>query len=543
MTTPLLEIGDLAVNFGRGARAVEAVRNVSLTVGRGETVALVGESGSGKSVTALSILQLLPYPHAWHPSGAIRLDGEQLLGAPPSLIREIRGNRVAMIFQEPLTSLNPLHSIEKQISEVLVLHKGVAPGKTRGLIEELLALVGLEEAIDRLDALPHEFSGGQQQRVMISMALANEPDLLIADEPTTAVDVTIQAQILKLLKDLQAKLGMALFLITHDLGIVRDMARRVYVMHEGRIVEEGAAEDIFERPGEDYTRRLLAAEPKGKPDPAPPGAPEVMAARDLKVWFPVKKGVIRRVVSHVKAVDGVSLSVRRGQTFGVVGESGSGKSTLGRALLRLERPREGAVVFEGREIQDMPAKALKPFRREMQMVFQDPFGSLSPRLSIAQIVEEGLLVHGIGGSEDERRDRIARVLDEVDLEPSMMDRYPHEFSGGQRQRVSIARALVLKPKFMVLDEPTSALDMSIQAQIVELLRDLQIRHGLAYLFISHDLKVVRAMAHDVAVMRRGRVVEQGPADAVFAHPQTPYTRALMAAAFEMKADDTGAVSM
>ena len=543
MTTPLLEIGDLAVNFGRGAREVEAVRNVSLTVGRGETVALVGESGSGKSVTALSILQLLPYPHAWHPSGAIRLDGEQLLGAPPSLIREIRGNRVAMIFQEPLTSLNPLHSIEKQISEVLVLHKGVAPGKTRGLIEELLALVGLEEAIDRLDALPHEFSGGQQQRVMISMALANEPDLLIADEPTTAVDVTIQAQILKLLKDLQAKLGMALFLITHDLGIVRDMARRVYVMHEGRIVEEGAAEDIFERPGEDYTRRLLAAEPKGKPDPAPPGAPEVMAARDLKVWFPVKKGVIRRVVSHVKAVDGVSLSVRRGQTFGVVGESGSGKSTLGRALLRLERPREGAVVFEGREIQDMPAKALKPFRREMQMVFQDPFGSLSPRLSIAQIVEEGLLVHGIGGSEDERRDRIARVLDEVDLEPSMMDRYPHEFSGGQRQRVSIARALVLKPKFMVLDEPTSALDMSIQAQIVELLRDLQIRHGLAYLFISHDLKVVRAMAHDVAVMRRGRVVEQGPADAVFAHPQTPYTRALMAAAFEMKADDTGAVSM
>ena len=543
MTTPLLEIGDLAVNFGRGARAVEAVRNVSLTVGRGETVALVGESGSGKSVTALSILQLLPYPHAWHPSGAIRLDGEQLLGAPPSLIREIRGNRVAMIFQEPLTSLNPLHSIEKQISEVLVLHKGVAPGKTRGLIEELLALVGLEEGIDRLDALPHEFSGGQQQRVMIAMALANEPDLLIADEPTTAVDVTIQAQILKLLKDLQAKLGMALFLITHDLGIVRDMARRVYVMHEGRIVEEGAAEDIFERPGEDYTRRLLAAEPKGKPDPAPPGAPEVMAARDLKVWFPVKKGVIRRVVSHVKAVDGVSLSVRRGQTFGVVGESGSGKSTLGRALLRLERPREGAVVFEGREIQDMPAKALKPFRREMQMVFQDPFGSLSPRLSIAQIVEEGLLVHGIGGSEDERRDRIARVLDEVDLEPSMMDRYPHEFSGGQRQRVSIARALVLKPKFMVLDEPTSALDMSIQAQIVELLRDLQIRHGLAYLFISHDLKVVRAMAHDVAVMRRGRVVEQGPADAVFAHPQTPYTRALMAAAFEMKADDTGAVSM
>ena len=543
MTAPLLEISDLAVNFGRGARTVEAVRDISLTIGRGETVALVGESGSGKSVTALSVLQLLPYPHAWHPSGAIRLDGEQLMGAPPAQIRKIRGNRIAMIFQEPLTSLNPLHSIERQIAEVLVLHKGMAANKTRKPIEDLLSLVGLEEAIGRLDALPHEFSGGQQQRVMIAMALANEPDLLIADEPTTAVDVTIQAQILKLLKDLQAKLGMALFLITHDLGIVRDMARRVYVMHEGRLVEEGAGVEIFESPKQDYTRRLLAAEPKGKPDPAPPGSPEVMQARDLKVWFPVKKGVIRRVVGHVKAVDGVSLTVRRGHTFGVVGESGSGKSTLGRALLRLERPRDGAVVFEGRDIQDMKAKALKPFRREMQMVFQDPFGSLSPRLSIAQIVEEGLLVHGGGVNASERRDRIARVLEEVGLEPSMMDRYPHEFSGGQRQRVSIARALVLKPKFVVLDEPTSALDMSVQAQIVELLRDLQIRHGLAYLFISHDLKVVRAMAHDVAVMRRGRVVEQGPAEAVFAHPQTPYTRALMAAAFEMKADESGAVSM
>ena len=542
MTAPLLEIGDLAVNFGRGGRTVEAVRGISLTVGRGETVALVGESGSGKSVTALSVLQLLPYPHAWHPSGTIRLDGEELMGAPPDRIRKIRGNRIAMIFQEPLTSLNPLHSIEKQIAEVLILHKGMAPGKTRAAIEELLYLVGLEEAIDRLDALPHEFSGGQQQRVMIAMALANEPDLLIADEPTTAVDVTIQAQILKLLKDLQAKLGMALFLITHDLGIVRDMARRVYVMHEGRIVEEGASEDIFESPREDYTRRLLAAEPKGTPDPAPSHAPEVMEARGLKVWFPIKRGFIRRVVGHVKAVDGVSLKVRRGHTFGVVGESGSGKSTLGRALLRLERPREGAVVFEGREIQDMKAKALKPFRREMQMVFQDPFGSLSPRLSIAQIVEEGLLVHGGGGNAAERRERIALILEEVGLEPSMMDRYPHEFSGGQRQRVSIARALVLKPKFVVLDEPTSALDMSVQAQIVELLLDLQIRHGLAYLFISHDLKVVRAMAHDVMVMRRGRVVEQGPADEIFANPQNPYTKALMAAAFEMKADDTGAVS-
>ena len=539
---PLLEIRDLAVSFGRGEREIKAVRGISLDIARGETVGLVGESGSGKSVTALSVLQLLPYPMAWHPSGSVRFLGEELAGTSRQRMRELRGDRIAMIFQEPLTSLNPLHSIERQIREVLLLHKNMDRPGARERVVELLRLVGLEEAEDRLDALPHEFSGGQQQRVMIAMALANEPDLLIADEPTTAVDVTIQAQILHLLKDLQARLGMALLLITHDLGVVRTMAERVYVMNQGKIVETGSAADIFGRPNDAYTRHLLAAEPKGRPDAAPKGAAEVMEARDLKVWFPIKRGVIRRVVGHIKAVDGVSLTVRRGHTFGVVGESGSGKSTLGRALLRLERG-EGTVLFEGREIQDMPAKALRPLRRQMQIVFQDPFGSLSPRLSAGQIVEEGLLVHGLGGSYEERRELIDRVLEEVGLEPGMRDRYPHEFSGGQRQRISIARALVLKPKFIVLDEPTSALDMSVQAQIVDLLRDLQKRYDLAYLFISHDLRVVRALAHDMVVLRRGRVVEQGPADAIFADPKEAYTRALMAAAFEMKADESGVVSL
>ena len=539
---PLLEIRDLAVSFGRGEREIKAVRGISLDIARGETVGLVGESGSGKSVTALSVLQLLPYPMAWHPSGSVRFLGEELAGTSRQRMRELRGDRIAMIFQEPLTSLNPLHSIGRQIREVLLLHKNMDRAGAHDRVVELLRLVGLEEGVDRLDALPHEFSGGQQQRVMIAMALANEPDLLIADEPTTAVDVTIQAQILHLLKDLQARLGMALLLITHDLGVVRTMAERVYVMHQGKIVETGNVADIFERPGDAYTRHLLAAEPKGRPDAAPKEAPAVMEARDLKVWFPIKRGLIRRVVGHIKAVDGVSLTVRRGHTFGVVGESGSGKSTLGRALLRLERG-EGTILFEGREIQDMPAKALRPLRRQMQIVFQDPFGSLSPRLSAGQIVEEGLLVHRLGGSYEERREMIDRVLEEVGLEPGMRDRYPHEFSGGQRQRISIARALVLKPKFIVLDEPTSALDMSVQAQIVNLLRDLQKRHDLAYLFISHDLKVVRALAHDILVLRRGRVVEQGTADAIFADPKEAYTRALMAAAFEMKADESGVVSL
>ncbi len=541
----LLEITGLHTSFGqsetRGGSEVKAVRDVSLSIDKGETHALVGESGSGKSVTALSVMQLLPYPTAWHRGGSIKFLNDELMGAPTWKMQEVRGNRIAMIFQEPLTSLNPLHSIEKQIAEVLLLHRALSPTETRARVEELLHLVGLEEATERLGALPHEFSGGQQQRVMIAMALANDPDLLIADEPTTALDVTIQAQVLKLLKDLQKKMDMAMLLITHDLGIVRSMAETVSVMTDGEIVEQGDLKQVFEKPKHAYTKHLLDAEPKGRPDPAPAGAKRVIAAGDIKVWFPVKKGVIRRTVGHIKAVDGITLEVRQGHTLGIVGESGSGKSTLGRALLRLEKS-SGEVIFEGQSIQAMSKKALRPLRREMQIVFQDPFGSLSPRLSVRQIVEEGLLVHGIGGGFDERRKIVADVLDEVGLEPQMMNRYPHEFSGGQRQRIAIARALVLKPKFIVLDEPTSALDMSVQAQIVELLRDLQKRHDLAYLFISHDLKVIRAMAHDIIVMRRGQVVEQGPADDILSRPEAPYTKALMAAAFEMKADETGAVS-
>ncbi len=454
-------------------------------------------------------------------------------------MRDLRGNQIAMIFQEALTSLNPLHSIERQIAEVLFVHKRMDQRQASDRVVELLHLVGLPEAEQRLHALPHEFSGGQQQRVMIAMALANEPDLLIADEPTTAVDVTIQAQILGLLRDLQAELGMALLLITHDLGIARRMAKRVCVMSEGLIVEQGPVAQVFDDPRDAYTQRLLAAEPKGQPRAAA-AAPVVMEARDLRVWFPIKKGVIRRVIGHIKAVDGVSLEVRQGHTLGIVGESGSGKSSLGRALIRLD-PSQGDIRFAGNDIQGLGWKALRPLRRQMQIVFQDPFGSLSPRLSVGQIVGEGLTVHGLGGSYEERRAMIGEALVDVGLEPAMMERYPHEFSGGQRQRISIARALVLKPKFMVLDEPTSALDMSVQAQIVDLLRDLQERYGLAYLFISHDLRVVRALAHEIIVLRQGKVVEQGTADALFANPAEAYTRALMAAAFDLRADEESAV--
>jgi len=538
----LLEITGLHTSFGHGEGEVKAVRDVSLKIEKGETHALVGESGSGKSVTALSVMQLLPYPLAHHAGGSITFRGTELMGAQAFRMREIRGNQIAMIFQEPLTSLNPLHSIGKQISEVLFLHKALNKDEAQDRVLELLDLVGLSEAKERLGALPHEFSGGQQQRVMIAMALANDPDLLIADEPTTALDVTIQAQVLELLKDLQSKLGMALLLITHDLGIVRRMADKVSVMNDGEIVEQGDASQVFEAPAHAYTRHLLAAEPKGRPDPAPAGAPTVSAGNDIRVWFPIKKGVIRRTVDHVKAVDGITLAVRQGHTLGVVGESGSGKTTLGRALLKLEKS-TGEIMFEGRSLQALNAKALRPLRREMQIVFQDPFGSLSPRLSIRQIVEEGLLVHGIGGDDAGRRRLVADVLNEVGLDGNILNRYPHEFSGGQRQRIAIARALILKPKFIVLDEPTSALDMSVQAQIVELLRELQKNHDLAYLFISHDLKVIRAMAHEIIVMRRGRVVEQGTAADILDNPENPYTKALMAAAFELKADDTGVVSV
>ena len=536
----LLEIEDLSVSFGRGPGEIQAVRGVSFHINCGETLALVGESGSGKSVSALSVMQLLPYPLAHHPTGSIKFNGEELIDVADLRMRQLRGDDIAMIFQEPQSSLNPLHSIEKQIAEVLLLHKNMTPDQTRTRVLELLTLVGLESATERLGALPHEFSGGQQQRVMIAMALANDPKLLIADEPTTALDVTVQAQVLKLMDSVQKRRSMSMLFITHDLGVVRRMADRVCVMNDGLIVEEGPTEQVFKRPKHDYTKHLLAAEPKGQPSPISADAPSVMKADGVKVWFPIKKGVLRRMVGHVKAVDGISINVKQGQTLGVVGESGSGKSTLGRALIRLLRS-EGSITFYGRALQGLKFKELRPLRREMQIVFQDPYGSLSPRLSVGQIVEEGLLVHGLGGNYDERRALISEALLEVDLEPHMQDRFPHEFSGGQRQRIAIARALVLKPKFIVLDEPTSALDMSVQAQIVTLLRNLQQKHDLAYMFISHDLKVVRAVSHEIIVMRAGRVVEAGPTNQVIDNPREPYTQALMTAAFRMEADESGVV--
>jgi microcin C transport system ATP-binding protein len=536
----LLSVRDLSVSFDAPGGEVRAVRHVSFDIDRGETVALVGESGSGKTVTALSIVQLLPYPPARHPSGSIHFRSDELLGARERLLRTVRGNRIAMIFQEPMTSLNPLHTIEKQINEVLLVHKRLGRRAARARTLELLRLVGLPEAASRLGAYPHQLSGGQRQRVMIAMALANEPDLLIADEPTTALDVTIQAQILRLLRDLRDRFGMALLLITHDLRIVRKMADRVCVMTQGEIVETGSTEEIFARPQHAYTRRLLEAEPRGEPHRAAEGVPSIVAARDLRVWFPIKGGMLRRTVGHIKAVDGVSLSVREGHTVGVVGESGSGKTTLGLALLRLVRS-EGSIEFDGRDIQGLSSRALRPLRREMQIVFQDPYGSLSPRFSVGQVVEEGLRVHRIGATAEERRRLIEQALIEVGLDPETRDRYPHEFSGGQRQRIAIARAMVLKPRLVVLDEPTSALDMSVQAQIVDLLLELQRRHNLAYLFISHDLRVVRALSEEVLVMREGRIVERGSAAQIFAEPREPYTRALMAAAFDLEAVDADVV--
>jgi microcin C transport system ATP-binding protein len=542
MTEPLLQVRDLHVSFGRGAREVKAVRGVSFEIDKGETVALVGESGSGKSVTALSILQLLPYPLAHHPKGSILFRGQELVGARENMLRQIRGNDISMVFQEPMTSLNPLHTIEKQVNEVLILHKGLDHLRARLRTLELLRLVGIPEPEKRLAAYPHELSGGQRQRVMIAMALANDPDLLIADEPTTAVDVTIQAQLLKLLKEMQTKLGMALLLITHDLGIVRKMAARVSVMTEGLIVEHGPTAQVFDNPQHEYTRRLLEAEPKGRPVKAAPEAPAVMSGGDIKVWFPIKAGLLRRVVDHVKAVDGISLEVREGHTVGIVGESGSGKTTLGLALLRLIQS-EGAIQFDGTRIDGLSSREVRPLRRQMQIVFQDPYGSLSPRLSIAQIVAEGLRVHEIAKSEEEREAQIVQALEEVGIDPDARHRYPHEFSGGQRQRIAIARAMILKPRFVVLDEPTSALDMSVQAQIVDLLRDLQERYKLAYMFISHDLRVVRALADEVIVLKDGKVMEQGRADQIFDQPQHPYTQALMAAAFQLEAVETGVVRM
>jgi microcin C transport system ATP-binding protein len=545
MSAPLLEVRDLDTSFHQGDTVTEAVKGAALTLNKGDTVALVGESGSGKSVTALSILQLLPYPTARHSArSSVKFQGTELVGAPESVLRGIRGNRISMIFQEPMTSLNPLHVVEKQIGEVLGLHKGLGPAKARARILELLDMVGIRDPESRLQSYPHQLSGGQRQRVMIAMALANEPDLLIADEPTTALDVTIQAQILKLLKDLQRDLGMALLLITHDLGIVRKMADRVRVMTNGEMVEHGETSAVFANPQHAYTRRLLAAEPKGQPLAVAQNAAPVLKAGDLKVWFPIQRGVLKRTVGHVKAVDGITFSVREGETVGVVGESGSGKTTLGMAALRLLSSK-GTIVFRDREIQGLRFRDTRPLRREMQVVFQDPFGSLSPRMSMAEIIGEGLRVHdpedlGLSGDDAIER-RIDEAITEVGLDPAMRNRYPHEFSGGQRQRISIARAMVLRPRLVVLDEPTSALDMSVQAQIVELLRDLQHRHRLAYLFISHDLKVVRAMSHRIIVMRDGVVVEEGAADDIIRHPRNAYTKALMAAAFELEAVEDGVV--
>ena len=539
MTEPLLSVRDLSVAFHQGGQTSLAVDHVSFDIARGEVVALVGESGSGKSVSANSILKLLPYPSASHPSGQILFQGRDLLNASDAELRAVRGNDITMIFQEPMTSLNPLHTIEQQIAEILELHGKLTGAAARARILELLNQVGIREPEKRLKAYPHELSGGQRQRVMIAMALANRPELLIADEPTTALDVTVQAQILELLADLKREHGMSMLFITHDLDIVRKFADRVCVMTKGRIVETGPVEAIFTNPQHDYTRHLLASEPKGEPPAADATKPVVIEGANVKVWFPIKAGFLRRVVDHVKAVDEVSVKLRAGQTLGIVGESGSGKTTLGLALTRLISS-QGRIAFAGSDINQYSFKAMRPLRRHIQIVFQDPYGSLSPRMSIADIVAEGLLVHEPSLSADERDARVADALEEVGLDPMTRWRYPHEFSGGQRQRVAIARAMVLKPRFVMLDEPTSALDKSVQAQVVDLLRDLQARHDLAYLFISHDLKVVKALANDIVVMRNGKVVEQGPAAEIFANPRDPYTQKLLAAAFDLSVVRTAA---
>ncbi|WP_117192969.1 ABC transporter ATP-binding protein [Rhizobium terrae] len=541
MTEPLLSVRNLSVAFRQGGDATLAVDKVSFEVHPGEVVALVGESGSGKSVTANSILRLLPYPAASHPSGEILFDGKSLMNAPEAELRHVRGNDITMIFQEPMTSLNPLHTIEKQIGEILELHQDVVGEAARTRTLELLNQVGIREPEKRLKAYPHELSGGQRQRVMIAMALANRPKLLIADEPTTALDVTVQAQILELLRSLKGEHGMSMLFITHDLGIVRKFADRVCVMTKGKIVETGKVEDVFANPQHAYTRHLLASEPRGEPPVADPSKPVVMEGRDIRVWFPIKAGFLRRVVDHVKAVDGVDLTLRAGETLGVVGESGSGKTTLGLALARLISS-EGRIAFIGNDIGKFSFKQMRPFRDRLQVVFQDPYGSLSPRMPVGDIIAEGLKVHERSLSADERDERVAWALEEVGLDPATRWRYPHEFSGGQRQRIAIARAMVLKPRFVMLDEPTSALDMTVQAQVVDLLRDLQKKHDLAYLFISHDLKVVKALANHVIVMRLGKVMEEGPAEQIFRAPREAYTRALMAAAFNLEAVETAAIN-
>ena len=543
----LLEIQQLSTSFRGtvGETDVHAVRDVSIVVERGETVAIVGESGSGKSVTALSVMQLLAYPRAYHSGGSIRLAGDELLGAPEPILQALRGDRMSMIFQEPMTSLNPLHTVEKQIGETLRLHQGLEQAAARQRCLELLERVHIAEPEQRLSSWPHQLSGGQRQRVMIAMALANQPDLLIADEPTTALDVTVQAEILTLLRQQQRSLDMGLLLITHDMTLVQHIADRVYVMTEGRVVESGLATQVLTAPTHSYTQQLLASEPPPRWDRVARDAPTevehkiqadsknrepLLVVDDLRVWFPIKHGWLRRTVGHVKAVDGVSFKLKPGATIGLVGESGSGKTSLALAVLRLISS-EGGIRFRGQSLHDMDKTQLRALRRQLQVVFQDPFSSLSPRLSAFQIIEEGLKVHQLGGDYDERRDRVAAALHEVGVEPATMDRYPHEFSGGQRQRLAIARARVLEPRFLVLDEPTSALDRTVQLQIIELLLRLQHEHGLAYLFISHDLRVVRALADELVVLKEGLVVESGPARELFETPRQSYTQRLMQAAF------------
>jgi microcin C transport system ATP-binding protein len=524
----ILRVRDLRVGFAQDGGLVPAVRGVSFEVRKGETVALVGESGSGKSVTALSTVQLLG--DNARVEGSVTYLGREMIGAPERELRRVRGNDISFVFQEPMTSLNPLHTIERQLGESLALHQGLSGGAARARILDLLGRVGIRNPESRLGAYPHQLSGGQRQRVMIAMALANGPELLVADEPTTALDVTIQAQILDLLADLKRDLGMSMLFITHDLGIVRKIADRVCVMQGGLIVEQGPAAEIFANPQHPYTRKLLAAEQTGLPQPVPASADTVAETWNLRVWFPIHQGLLKRTVGYVKAVNDASLEVRAGETLGIVGESGSGKTTLALAVMRLLPATSGRIVFLGRDIEGLGQGEMRPLRREMQIVFQDPFGSLSPRMTVGEIIAEGLGVHGMEPGRD-RRGLVAETMAEVGLDPATMDRYPHEFSGGQRQRIAIARALILKPRLMVLDEPTSALDMTVQVQIVQLLRGLQQRHGLAFLFISHDLKVIRAMAHRVMVMKDGDVVEAGPAAEVFGAPKSDYTRTLMAAAF------------
>jgi microcin C transport system ATP-binding protein len=540
LSDPLLSVRDLSVAFTQGGVTTTAVDHISFDIGREETVALVGESGSGKSVSALSVLKLLPYPSASHPSGQILFNGEDLLAKDEKSLRKVRGNDITMIFQEPMTSLNPLHTIEQQVGEVLSLHQGMGDSQAKKRTLELLHEVGIREPEKRLDAYPHQLSGGQRQRVMIAMALANEPKLLIADEPTTALDVTVQAQILELLRGLKKKNGMSMLFITHDLGVVRKVADRICVMTDGKIVETGPTAEIFAAPKHAYTKHLLAAEPKGKPPASDESAPAVMQGEKIRVWFPIKRGLLRRTVDHVKAVDDVDVTVRTGQTLGIVGESGSGKTTLGLALSRMISS-QGSIRFLGEDIAKLPFRAMRPFRKKMQIVFQDPYGSLSPRMSVSEIIEEGLKIHETSLSADERDSRVIAVMKEVGLNPDTRHRYPHEFSGGQRQRIAIARAMVLNPKFVMLDEPTSALDMSVQAQVVDLLRDLQAKHNLTYLFISHDLKVIRALANHVIVMRNGKIVEQGPTQQIFERPESDYTKALISAALRIETAPEGVV--